>query len=388
MPRRDRTHHLLAVVALVAVVVVSGCVGGGSLPFVDSSPDATTTTPSTEARPTAPSTGTPVTPTATARTSTSGVSGETANRSTRLWPDEPIVVAIDDAAGTDRDWRPLVGEALAFWEGNATKYAGYPVEFVLWPDATDPDVEIRVVGEIEDCVGSNDAIGCAPYFTARNQIRRPVNVSVVTGLDDESTVRVLEHELGHVLGLDHGQAPQRIMARSALVNTIPKPNATERALPWQNASLAVYVDDTTDSDQVREEVRNGLEYFDRGADGTVPENVTFAFVDDPESADVVISFPSTSPCGAGRGSCGRRIGPDTDGDGALEYYTRLEIAVTDVDPTTIDWHVAYWLGYGFGFDAESDWPAPLRDATPEERRGDWWANETARAAPTLLAIGS
>lgn len=363
---------LLPVLVVVLTVVLAGCTV--VFPPADESP--TTTAPDAVASPT---------PTPTA--SGEGTGPTTTADADRIWPDEPIVVAIEDATGDDRDFAPLARAALDYWEGNASRYAGYPVEFVLEPDAADPDVEMRVVRDITDCDGTGDAVGCAPYVTDRDRIDRPVTVQIVAGLSDESTIHVIKHELGHVLGLDHGDAPQDVMAPGTLVTTLPKANATDRDVPWKDDALTVHVNDSgvADGDAVRDQIRHAVRYYDRGADGTVPENVSFEFVDDPERADVVISFPDEMPCGAGDGSCGRRVGVDEDGDGALEYYTRLEITLTNVDVEATGWHVGYWLGYAFGFEDPSDWPEPLRDASPDERRSDWWNDDGAVAAVRTAA---
>lgn len=357
-------RRITLVVVLGAVLLVAGCATGGWW-----SEDA----------------GTPTTPTTVTESEGEGQTATTAAPE-RVWPDEPIVVAVTDTTGSTRDFEPLVREAMAYWEGNASEYLGYPVEFVLRPSATDPDVEVHLVREIDDCSGTADAVGCAPYLTARDAIDRPASVEVVAGLSDGSTVRVLEHELGHVLGLDHGQEPQSVMARSALLTTLPRANATERRLPWQTDVLRVFVDESgaRSPAAARDQVDRAVAYVDRGADGTVPENASFVFVDERRRADVVISFPDESPCDGGDGSCGRRTGVDVDGDEALEYYTRLDISLVNVDADAIAWHVAYWLGYGFGFDERSDWPPVLRNASAAERRSQWWdRNGTTTASHTV-----
>ena len=368
---------LLPVLVVVLAVVLAGCTV--VLPAADEPP--TTTVTDTVATPT---------PVSSPTTAGHGTGPRTTAEPGRIWPDEPIVVAIEDATGDDRDFAPLVRAGLEYWAGNASRYAGYPVEFVLEPDAADPDVEIRIVRDITDCDGTGDAIGCAPYVTDRERIDRPVTVQIVAGLSDESTIHVIKHELGHVLGLDHGDPPQDVMAPGTLVTTLPKANATDRAMPWKDDTLTVHVDDSgvADRDAVRDQIRHAVRYYDRGAGGTVPENVSFEFVDDPERADVLISFPAEMPCGEGDGSCGRRVGVDEDGDGALEYYTRLEISLTNVDVEATGWHVGYWLGYAFGFEEPSDWPEPLRDASSDERRSDWWNDDDDEIAavgrPTTL----
>jgi len=231
-----------------------------------------------------------------------------------------------------------------------------------------------------------DVAGCAPVPGSPAGIARPETVEVRTGLSDESTVQVLEHELGHALGLDHDDAPQPLMAPMAQLTTLPQPDASERALPWQAPELSVYVEYDTASDPTvaRTQVGHALDYFERGAGGTAPENVTFVATRNRTAADVVVRFRDRA-CEHDRGSCARRAGLDPDGDGALEYYTRVEIALVDLDPDAVAWHVAYWLGYAFGFEDRADWPGPLRNASGAERRSEWWADD---ADPTRTPAGA
>ena len=302
------------------------------------------------------------------------------------WPSDELVVAIDDSGNESRDYAPLVRRALSYWERNSARYAGYRLGYRLEPNATDPDIVVSFVDRIDTCDNISEVAGCAPYVTASTRVPDPARIQVRTGLSNESTILVIKHELGHTLGLDHGDAPKRVMASNTALTTLPQPNATEREFAWTHSELSVFVDyGSVSADRtIRRQVGHALEYFERGADGTVPENVSFRFTDNRSTADVVIEFPAESPCTPDGGSCGYRFGHDLDGDGALETYNRLRITMTEIDAGAVGWHVGYWLGYGLGFDRPGDWPAPLRDATPEERRGAWW-NATSRQSAARTA---
>jgi predicted small lipoprotein YifL len=344
-----------SVALVVLVVALAGCSGAG--PLAD---DGSTTAPTEE-------TATVETATTVERTDDGG----------NLWADETIVVAVDGSVNESRDWTPIVRNATAFWTSNDDEFLGYDVAFEVRPNAADPDVRVRFVTSVTDCEETDDPVGCAPYYTDPDQIDRPTSVSVESGLSDASTERVLTHELGHVLGFDHGEGPGDVMNHTTSITTLPQPDATERDLPWNDSTLSVYVDNEglDDPQAVREQVEAALAYYERGANGTVPENVSFELVDTRSDADVVISFPDELPCREGDGSCGERQGVDVDGDGALEEYDRLEIALSGVSTETTGWHVAYWIGYGFGFTESEDWPAPLADAdNTDDRSGEWWTD--------------
>ncbi|MFD1512981.1 zinc-dependent metalloprotease family protein [Halomarina rubra] len=289
-----------------------------------------------------------------------------------------LTVAVDATnVSADRDVRTAVREALDYWEANATRYAGYDVEYRLLAasaDASDADVVVRFVDEIVDCGRDQHVAGCAPYIT-RGPVERPVVVRLQTGYDDDSTRLVLQHELGHTLGLDHDDPPQDVMSSRAALTSQPRTDASEREFAWNHSTLSVYVDYGAAEDRAAAErqVDAALGYFADGAAGTVPDNVSFVRVDDPRRADVTITFAETLPCDATGGSCGRLGGFDPDRDGALETYTSLDITVADLDTEAVAWHVARWVGLGLSLDGDDEFPEPLRQsASPGERRSEWW----------------
>lgn len=292
------------------------------------------------------------------------------------WREETLTVAIDAPPDDGRDYAPLVREALDYWEQHADEYAGYPIEYEIDADPESPDMVIQFVPSVTDCGTEGHTAGCAPVLTSPAQVNRPVDVRVRTGFSDASTVQVLKHEVGHMLGLRHDDEPQSVMAGTSQLMTPPQRNATERALPWDHSELTVYVDyanvSADDRSEVERQVGVALDYYDRGAEGTVPENVSFVTVRNRSEADVVVQFRDSSPCTSGSGTCGSVSGVDPDGDGALERYTKLQITIVDIDPEAVGWHVGYWLGYGFGFDESGDYPPPLPDADYDDRRSEWW----------------
>ncbi|MFC5971212.1 matrixin family metalloprotease [Halomarina salina] len=370
----------VAVLAVLLCIVVAGCSAPVSLPEPG---EGDVETPGDATQP--PRTGS---------TPDDGSDGDGEERDVRdaAWNDgstpvpavdnpydeETLTVAVDDAnVSAGRDVRPAVRDALDFWEANSRHYAGYAVDYRLLDedsDTSDADLVVQFVDDIRDCGREQHVAGCAPYIT-RGPVDRPAVVRIKTGFDANSTTLVLEHELGHTLGLGHDDEPSEVMAGETMLTTQPKTDATDRELAWNHSTLSVYVDygDADDRQATERQVAAALGYFEDGAEGTVPENVSFVRVDDPGRADVVVRFADDLQCGTRRGSCGRVEGYDPDGDGRLETYSKLEVTIANLDTEAVAWHVARWVGRGLSLDSDAEYPEPLRETTSAaERRTEWW----------------
>lgn len=293
------------------------------------------------------------------------------------WSETTFVVGVDvDADDNASKYVRAVENATAFWETNAEQYLGHPVEFTVDPDADDPDLVVRVVGAIEQCGSDDHAAGCAPYIEDLRVQADTVTVRIRRGFNQQSTSLVTTHEFGHVLGLNHADEPQAVMQSKIVLASTPERNATERPVPWSDPTLSVFVDDSTlpsaDRAAVQTQVDHAIDYYNDGGEGTVPENVTFVRTDDRSSADVVVSFPESPPCGEPPNSCSKISGVDPDNDGARERFTSAEIFVSGLSTEAVGWHVGRWFGAALGADDHADLPPAFRDASFRERRSDWW----------------
>jgi hypothetical protein len=124
-------------------------------------------------------------------------------------------VRIENLSDTDHDVETNAWEALTFWEANDEEYAGFEVAFELAEE--DPDVVIEYADDPSGCEAvegySERVMGCAPLLGPGTRPPDPIPIKVVAGARPYGEVRITtQHEIGHVLGLGHGDEPREIMS--------------------------------------------------------------------------------------------------------------------------------------------------------------------------------
>ncbi|WP_336035220.1 hypothetical protein [Halobacterium yunchengense] len=292
------------------------------------------------------------------------------------WGVSEIDVVVDDEASMDRSVVPEVMKATRYWEEAIDPGQRYAPEFDVVAHSDSPEVRVEVVRTVEDCGVHEDSVGlgCAPVIPTNATVtEEPVTVQVRAGHSPETTLAILKHEFGHVLGYRHGEGPGDVMARN-LSAAAPGEvtDAFERDYPWASASLSVAVvgDGGVDAD-VRDRVAQATAYYERGADGTVSAPPAFELVADRADADVVVevSDNETVACSgvSPANSCAEWTGPDVDGDGDEEYYTGGRIVVGSGERNRVGWHVGYWLGRTLWTNGV---PEPF--LTPDQRPVEHW----------------
>lgn len=332
--------HSLAIAAVVALILLAGCAGGGGSSGLDESPTPTATPEST-----------PEPTPAIVRTATETPETESA-RDERLvdnpWGRAPVVIAVADETGARTDYAELVERAVRYWQNEGATHATWEPEFVVREGARDPDIVVRFVEGVPGCGRDtgDDIVGCASVLEPDDDPTAPEVVVVHGNLSEYGTYATIRHELGHVLGLTHVDEPASVMSS--------RPSA--RLDPSESGVYAVHIeigDGITARSGTLREARHALDYYQDGAGGWMEQNVTFVEVDDPQRADIRIVFL------------------DGDLDGSEGYVREGLIRVDTWDPTTRGWHVGYWLGFFFGAESIEDLPEPFDEPETDDRRR-WW----------------
>jgi len=291
------------------------------------------------------------------------------------WGVETVTVGIEapEPGENVSDYRAFVADSVEYWNTNGHRYGEYQATFELDADAEDPDVVVRFTSTVR-CRGEPGWIGCAPLLDDTTVVDGRTTVLINSEYDEATIGRTVKHEFGHLLGIRHGEAPMPLMETNDSTAVRVESNAENRSNPWREDVIEVYVATDGLTEQratvVGRQVGQALAYYDRGAEGVVPEHVTFRRTDSRSDAEVVVLFREESRCREGAGSCAEIDGVDTDGDGAVEYYSGSTIVLSNVAGEAVGWHVGYWMGEAMGASSREELPPPFRTGT--NRTGDWW----------------
>jgi hypothetical protein len=282
------------------------------------------------------------------------------------WKSDTVTVTLVDETALDRDWNPIVKDALDYWNQNMSAI-GFEGRLV-YTEQADADVTIRVVDDVEKCTAATDPLGCAPVYRSVGAAvdgdwNDDRDIKITGNLRNGVTTDLLTHELGHTLGVGHvDQSKWGVMQPRFATPQYDAPDATEVPNPWDTTTLSVYYNRSGGelTDRRIRHLETARSYYDAGAAGYLPDTVAVERTTDPDAADIEIRMVDAVDTGTSRWVY---RGYDPDDDDALEDYTAGTVYIEQsASPQLAIWHAGNGLGRLFGVANESELPPPFDES--------------------------
>lgn len=319
-------------VGLVILIALAGCASVTEFNATRATPDGGSATPTATVTQTATPTETPL-------------GGEATNP----WGKQVVTVTVRSESRANVQMGAVVKDAIGYWNGEGAEYTDYPVTFEYRQDAKNPDVAVIPVESINDCgiEGGGLTLGCAPILEKYDDADNFEIIRVVPGLTYKSTLEVVKHEFGHVVGKRHGDEPMPLMEARTNATRPPVPDATERDYSFRKSNVSIYSDGAISKD----ELERAVQYLNDPSNTPSPDNLNLEIASSKYDADIVVEEGECQ--NIDEGSCARYHGYDYDGRGEFDWYTNATITIDNLDEEVVAWHASHWtvkLLYGETFD--------------------------------------
>ncbi|MHC3381645.1 hypothetical protein [Haloarcula sp. H-GB5] len=253
---------------------------------------------------------------------------------------ERVIVGINDTVNYG-NFTSAASDALSYWNEYGSTYGRYDAHFVLQPNATNPDIELRRSKQV-NCP-KEIQIGCSPtpaeetvFNGSSNHTAFVDNTTVIVRIESSSETNWrmdrnnVIHEMGHMLGLNHYNYPIWVMAPPGKGIKHSVKDVSETSYPWRDPELKVYVDTSNVSKSEQSQVVNStqevIEYYNSGAEDTRIKELNLELTDSQYKADIIIN-PGASVSDI------YPKGRSVDRDANLEYLVKgvIDIGAEDTD---------------------------------------------------------
>lgn len=340
--------EVLRVIAVATCLLIAGCSGGGvdgtaaPSPTVESTQSATDT-PKSESDATSTATDTPSeteTPTETPKATEPSVD-----------PDNPygkeVLNLYVNQSMANRNMMPVVRDAVSYWEQNSKRYAGYNISYRFVESRADADVvlEFKDIDRCGKSVEDRDAYdGCADFV--ENDAPAVVMTKIQYNLSNPAARETIKHELGHTLGLEHGEKPLDVMSKYNSRLTADPMNVYLRA------------EDGNVPTSFEREIRQALNYYSDHDQLKESEELNWQFVDSAEDAHVIITYDSYGDCGYENGGICTANGT---------YAGQMDLRLAGLESEIVAWYVGWWFSFAY-FEERPD---GLSNETSYDERKNW-----------------
>lgn len=266
--------------------------------------------------------------------------------------------------------------AVAYWNNAGNGYSTYPVVFTKTNETSQADIVVQYGVSADDCGYETDErnVGCAPLLDDRSPRSLPVVARIEAGYTSDATTNTTIHELGHILGIEHGEEPMPLMANATVLPELSQPDARNRTNPWGRTNLTYYIPDEFTAAK-QSQIRHAFDYFNWGAGGAATVDWEFEETPRRSQADIVISEGNSNDwaCPSEFLSCGLAYGLSPDSDRQLEEYTRYRLQIAgNAENDATGWWTAVWLHYATNSLVDGQLPDEFVELSYEDRRDAWW----------------